>query len=214
MLSAPILDSVEISASSVIQNGALRENEIIWRKDPSPEVDAAWDRISTEGFELIVVKESDVIRSGKDPQRAVQAPISWGYGGDAYLAQIDVFHLIHCLNELRKEMHFDYYYGTQHKGQPSPEVHVSHKKHCLHMVLHHLMCHADTETITHEWVYSERAPDPKTRPYPDFNIVKQCRNFDSLLEWATKNAVKDMSNKFRKLRIPFGTPFAEDDSYA
>jgi hypothetical protein len=30
---------------------------------------------------------------------------------------------------------------------------------------------------------------------PDFNVVKRCRDFASLLDWARENAVKDLTKK-------------------
>src|SRR3569833_3693575 len=119
-------------------NGALRDNSTIWRQPPSPEVDEAWDYISTEGFEIITVSETDVVNSGKDPTISLKAPSSWGAGDDAYIAQVEVFHQIHCLNELRKEMDYEYYYKS-----PPDELHKSHKRHCIHMLLQSLMCSAD-----------------------------------------------------------------------
>ncbi|KAL1843346.1 hypothetical protein VTK73DRAFT_2867 [Phialemonium thermophilum] len=109
---SPILDWFDMKPGMRTLNGALRDNASIWRQPPSPEVDRAWDDISTEGFEVITVPESAVVRSGKDPAVSLRAPRSWGAGEDAYVAQIDVFHQIHCLNELRKEMDYDYYYQS------------------------------------------------------------------------------------------------------
>jgi hypothetical protein len=192
-------------------NGALRDNNSIFRADPSPEVDMAWDLISTEGLEIVTIPSSAIYLSGKDPSSAVRAPPSWNRGTDAYLAQIDVFHQIHCLNELRKEIYSDYYYGEH--NIPSA-LHREHKKHCVHMLLQNLMCHADVEVIPHYWVHNEKIPDPKTRPFPDFNVVKLCRNFDALLGWAKDSAVRDLKGKWSDLAVPHGVAVIEDDGYA
>jgi hypothetical protein len=72
---------------------------------PSPEVDAAWNWLSGEDVQLVTVSREDIVKSGKDATLAVEAPPSWGLGKDAYIAQVEVFHQIHCLNELRKELH-------------------------------------------------------------------------------------------------------------
>jgi hypothetical protein len=50
------------------------------------------------------VNSNEAARLGRDPNVIVKAPEDWGFGKDAYPAQIDVFHEIHCLNMLRKEM--------------------------------------------------------------------------------------------------------------
>lgn len=210
MIVAPVLDSFELNLQSQAFNGALRDNSSIWRQPPSAEVDAAWDYISGEEFQLITISASDVSLSGKDPSIALQAPASWGVGLGAYIAQVDVFHQIHCLNELRKEMHRDYYYNGQHKS----EIHQSHKAHCIHMLLQALMCSADVGVITHNWVHNERIPEPKTRPMADFNVVKKCVNFEGLIEWTKKRSVKNWKKKWPSLRWEAGMPIVAGEGYA
>ncbi|KUJ24497.1 uncharacterized protein LY89DRAFT_634620 [Mollisia scopiformis] len=204
------LDTVDLNLQPHTFNGRLRDNTSIYRMPPSSEVDEAWDYISTEGLEVMTVSSSDILHSFKDPSISVQAPQSWNRGPDAYIVQIDVFHQIHCLNELRKEIYHDYYYPDQ---QPD-ELHREHKNHCIHMILQNLMCHADLEIITHNWVHNDLIPEPKTRPFPDFNVVKQCRDFDGILDWATQNAVKNLPGKWNDLRIPPGTRVVPGDGYA
>jgi hypothetical protein len=80
------------------------ENTSIYIQDPSPEVDAAWNHIAADSSPIITVNSNQAIRLGRDPNIIVKAPEDWGFGSDAYPAQIDVFHEIHCLNMLRKEM--------------------------------------------------------------------------------------------------------------
>jgi len=211
-------------------NGALWDNTTIWRQPPSPEVDAAWDYISTEGVEVITVSESAVVNSGKDPSISIKAPPSWGAGDDAYVAQVDVFHQIHCLNELRKEIDFDYYYAGKSRGpQPdksssdhhdhlqthrSDDLHQAHKRHCVHMLLQALMCSADVGIITHNWVHNEDIAPPKTRPMPDFNVIKKCADFDGLLAWAREHAVEDLRSRFSALRWAEGMKIVPGDGYA
>lgn len=209
-LLAPLLDLIDLDLHSRTFNGALRDNSSIWRQRPSPEVDAAWDEISGEKFQLITVSASDVLRSGKDPSVTLQAPISWGHGEGAYIAQIEVFHQIHCLNELRKEIYKDYYYSGDHLS----EVHQSHKAHCIHMLLQALTCTSDVGIITHNWVHNERIREPKTRPMADFNVVKQCANFDKLLDWMRKAAVQDLKKKWPSLKWEVGMKIVSGEGYA
>ncbi|KAI5927174.1 hypothetical protein F4810DRAFT_652682 [Camillea tinctor] len=215
---SPLLDQVDFNVHFERFNGRIHDNTTIYRMDPSPEVDAAWDRLSAEGFEIITVGEEDVILTGKTPGLSVKAPSSWGLGDKAYVAQVDVFHQIHCLNELRKEIHFDYYYsqdGALNHSSLPPE-HMEHKKHCIHMLLQNLMCHADVEIITHNWVHYDIADQPNrpfAEPFADFNVIKKCRDFDALLEWAEENAVHDLKHKWAELKLPEGTQFVQGDGY-
>ena len=147
---------------------------------------------------MITVTSQDIVLSGKDPSFATMAPLSWGAGDGAYFAQVEVFHQIHCLNELRKEMFPDYYYNS---SLPDDQR-LSHKSHCIHLLLQALMCSADVGIITHNWVHSEKLTHPKTRPFPDFNVVKKCRDFDALLSWVHEKGVKNVHEKMAKLRYP------------
>lgn len=177
---------------------------------PSPEVDAAWDSISAEDLQIITVSSSDIVKSGKDPSHSVKAPSSWGFGDDAYIAQVEVFHQIHCLNELRKELFYDYYYHNA----PRNELHISHKTHCIHILLQSLMCNADVGIITHNWIYDEKYSDPKTRPFPDFSVEKKCRDFDSILRWLEEDGgVKKFSSKF-PMEYPPGAFVLPGDGYS
>lgn len=62
--------------------------------------------------------------------------------------EVQVFHLIHCLDEVRKQMHYDHYHAPQHgKSGPPPEF-MAHKNHCLHMLLENLLCQSSSGVIT------------------------------------------------------------------
>ncbi|KAM7184700.1 protein of unknown function (DUF3328) domain containing protein [Naviculisporaceae sp. PSN 640] len=207
---SPILDLVDMNLSQKTFKGALRDNTSIWRMPPSPEVDAAWDYLSAEDMQIITVSASDIHLSGKDPAISVKAPESWGLGSDAYIAQVEVFHQIHCLNELRKDIHYTYYYGEK---KPT-ELHLAHRGHCIHMLLQVLMCNADVGIITHNWVRDERYDGPKIRAFPDFSVQKTCRDFDGIMEWLReKGGVKDFEKKF-PMEYPSGAPIVEGEGYA
>lgn len=199
---------MDLQPNLQIFNGAIHDNTSIFRQSPSPEVEEAWESLSMEGFEVFTVSSSEILRSGKDPTFSVKAPEAWELGNDAYLAQIDVFHLIHCLNELRKEMWYDHYYPY-----PRTDAHRGHKMHCLHMILQNLVCTADVGIIQHNWVRSELVPEPKVRPMPDFNLVKRCRNFDNLEDWALRHSVPDLHSKWEALRVPPEATIVHGDTY-
>lgn len=203
---------MNLNTSSTVINGRFRDRESIWRQAPSPEVDAAWNRAAAEGFELIGVSRDDIIKSNKDPDSCVQIPSSWGeqLGDNNYLAQIDVFHQIHCLDMIRREAFSDHYF----KDTIRDERRTSHLTHCLHIVLQNLMCTADVGIITHNWIRNERYPtEPRTRPFEDFNIVKKCRNFDALLDWTEAHAIKNPDTRYAQLQWKPGMKITPGDGY-
>ncbi|OJJ42008.1 hypothetical protein ASPZODRAFT_126244 [Penicilliopsis zonata CBS 506.65] len=218
---SPLFDLLDLRGSLYQINGRIHDKTSIFRQDPSPEVDRAWDHISAEGKEIILVPGSAVSKSQKETNISVKAPTSWGGGENLYIAQIDVFHQIHCLNELRKEIWFDYYYGdnqdlSKTSNSSFRRSHLDHKSHCIHMLLQTLMCHADVDIITHNWVHYNDINQPSrpyAEPFADFNMIKKCRNFDHLLSWVEEHAVRDLAKKWHDLRMPEGATLVQDDGY-
>ena len=140
----------------------------------------------------------------KDPAKAIKIDPKWGLGDDAYVASYGFVHQIHCLNTLRKEMHYDAYWGDE----PPSELHVVHRDHCLHMLLQSIMCHADVDVITYEWAYTDdhESGERSYTPWPDFNMVKTCRNFDKVYEYLERSAPAVEDELHAKIQKPAGAP--------
>lgn len=197
-LSAPVLNHIELPFSPKTLDARRYTNQSIYVDTPSPEVDQAWERISDEL--IFGITHDDVLRIGKDPQRAIRFNPAWGLGEDLYMAEVDVFHQIHCLNMLRKALvtNYDYYWGRRWGFAP-PLDFRTHLRHCTSVLLQGLMCHADAEVITHEW----REDQPW--PFPDFGVVKQCRDFDAFLDWARGADIEESHRRYLEYRPPSGT---------
>lgn len=120
----------------------IAEPASIFRAPPSPEVDAAWARIETQA--PVPITRADVISQGQDPERAAKFPESFGFGPDAYIGRVDVFHQIHCLNRLRMHLkgNYDYYYADTDTNNDYHDLHVSH---CVYTLLQNLMCTSNVD---------------------------------------------------------------------
>lgn len=173
--------------------GDFKNESSIFRQDPSPEVDEAWNFFPNRIF---TTNSFTLAENLKRPETAVKAPASWGRGDDAYVYQLDVFHEIHCLNWLRKDLNWEYYYGDTKPSQWWKD----HRTHCIDVLLQTLMCHADLDTVPYNWI--RHHPDSEPVPNPDFNVLKMCRNFDAVVAWAEKNAVADGQQRRKELRAP------------
>lgn len=124
-------------------------------------------------FRLEIQFQSASLALGKDPSDTAKFPESFGFGPDAYIGKIDVFHQIHCLNMLRMSLrpNFDYYYGSKFPpGVPTNKLHNLHLGHCLHILLENLMCTGNVDIYTHYWM------DAQKHAFPDFNINHKCRD--------------------------------------
>lgn len=171
-----------------------REDESIYRQPPSPEVDAAWARIETQN--PIPLTRQDLVNQGKDPDMFAKFPESFGFGPDAFIGRIDVFHQIHCLNRLRMHLYWnvDYYYPDEEMGK----YHQLHASHCVYALLQNLMCQGNVDTYGHYWV------DMQENAVPDFNINHKCRDFEAILKYHDEIAIP--LEKFGALRRPEGAP--------
>jgi hypothetical protein len=194
MYTAPLFDEIGVRLETVQVNGTLLNTHppTIYRQDPLPEVDAAWERIAN--VRTVAVTKEDVIKLGKDPSISAKYPSDFGLGDDAYIAEVDVFHLIHCLNTLRQEIFFDDYYGKNYPNGKPGKFYKTHTSHCIYILLQNLMCSASVDVITHRWL------DVQPYPFPDFNIQKKCRNFDDILAWQESHHVDDIP--YHVLRRP------------
>ncbi|KAK4207028.1 hypothetical protein QBC37DRAFT_406584 [Rhypophila decipiens] len=184
---------------------ATNESSSIYIQPPSPEVDAAWDSLSLETSEMTAITHSQALALGRDPSLLAKVPAWWDLSTSnipnpnnepLYFAQIHVFHLIHCLDELRKQVHWDHYYAPPRNK--SAEFY-NHKNHCLHILLEELMCSASSVIITHNWRKTYHTPIADFDPQP-----RQCRDFDGLMEWGKEHAIRDYKRNWARLDVPEG----------
>ncbi|EON98885.1 putative tat pathway signal sequence protein [Phaeoacremonium minimum UCRPA7] len=164
----------------------------IYRMPPSPEVDAAWERIAHIGMHSLTRHEVEGI--GKNATECAKTQLDWGYGPDTYMAEIDVFHQLHCLNSLRKTniLHYDYYWGKTWGYEP-PVMFESHVDHCIDILRQNIMCNADVEMLTYNWRLTQH------NPFPDIGAHKVCRDFDALVRWQEEVELKDEPAKWAKI---------------
>jgi hypothetical protein len=131
-----------------------------------------------------------------------------GHGEDAYLAQPDGQHALHCLNAIRKYAYREHYYPSQTTCQTSSHTanltstsplepfHQAHLSHCLHILLQTLSCDFSADMITHNWM------ETQDYPFPDFAINKKCKDHSKILEWQTKERISSEMWMEMSLRGP------------
>lgn len=172
----------------------LNEDHDILRQKPSPEVDAAWENLTDHG--ITYVSSSDIMKMGKDPAVVANFGPEFGLGPDAYAVETDIIHKIHCLNMIRKDLNFDYYWGEMYPDGVPSERHRLHTNHCVYIILQSLMCDANTDLIPQVWV--------KDYPWatPDFNINRKCGNFDAVKTWEREHRVDP--DLFQQMSKPRG----------
>lgn len=171
------------------------EVDSIYIRPPSAEVDEAWNKISLENQEMTTITSVQALALGYDLDLLAKVPEDWGLGKGRYFAQVEVFHLIHCLDEIRKQIYYDHYHFSKFGKTPPPEF-INHKNHCMHMLLENLLCQSSSNIIVHNWRETYHVP------LADFNAPRECRDFDALIDWGSRHAIPNYRSKWAKLDIP------------
>ncbi|KAL6817552.1 hypothetical protein V8C40DRAFT_253301 [Trichoderma camerunense] len=131
---------------------------------PSPEIDNAWEEITAGRYFRITAEEAiEAFGSASD--------VYWNDKVGGYMAGIDMFHALHCLNRLRQSFWPDYYPPSTHHNT------VIHQEHCIDHIRQMLMCSGDMTLIPTEWT------DYLGRNYVNSDVPHTCRNFAKLRDW-------------------------------
>ncbi|KAI9683739.1 MAG: hypothetical protein M1822_005929 [Bathelium mastoideum] len=144
------------------------------------EVDAAWDNITDGGAIGITREQWEAV----NPYHEYPVMLDRDHGTGQYLASLDVFHQLHCVDLLRKNIHREYY--DKHEGSfagAPPQVIEGHLEHCVETLRQTIMCHGDISLLTYNWV------EGREMPYPNFNTIHTCKKWDRLTEWNMKRDV-------------------------
>lgn len=179
----PLLADVSIKYSTIDYNGSfLHEN--IYRRDASPEVDAAWEKLGVN-YRGIQVPEEQAEAAGISKGHV---KINKKYGG-GYPANVEGLHHLHCLNLLRQtsKYNFDYYKALGEGAFKNNDMIVKlHVTHCLDIIRQQLMCRADVGVFGQVWTQPE---SPKA--FVDFNTKHKCVNYDAIRQWAEEHQLPE-----------------------
>ncbi|KAK0652623.1 tat pathway signal sequence [Cercophora newfieldiana] len=140
---------------------------------PNDEKDELWQELYHHGVTLRI--SADEHKSLVN--QTIRVPIA-GYEND-YFGGLDVFHQLHCLNQIR----MGYYPRRYNTSMTNPDGTVSydqwlHIDHCIESLRQSIMCHSDIGFNTFKWL------DDKKITQPMLNDMHMCRNFDKIREWA------------------------------
>ncbi|KAJ7124761.1 hypothetical protein C8R43DRAFT_853212, partial [Mycena crocata] len=163
--SAPAQDVLEYK--TVKFHSGFGHDLPIYDQHPSDEVDKAWEGLYEFAYSKIPRNQAIYLAN-------TTYPILQDISGDkptTYMLALDVFHELHCLDEIRKAMYPDYY------PHSSEGINTSHMRHCLSSLRQSIMCTADISTIV--WQWSEKSQAAKERS----DILHTCRDFTKIQDW-------------------------------
>ncbi|KAK1751708.1 hypothetical protein QBC47DRAFT_433711 [Echria macrotheca] len=150
----------------------------IYRGKPTPQLDGAWETMIHRGAGSLRVEKQDLWRLNKtaDANRTV----TFNDGSGDYPTMLEVFHQLHCLNELRKKTWPDYYPDVEEELKAVDRAHTDH---CIEIIRIALMCFSDVTPVTASFVDWNHG-----NPVPDFSTLHTCRNFDKIFDFVQENA--------------------------
>ena len=96
---------------------------------------------------------------------------------DAYITGLEVYHQLHCLDLLRKQLYPDRYGADRGMTPEGKREYWIHLEHCVDNLRQTIMCYSDISTIP--WKFHERVG----AEFPDAHTTHVCRDFDRLTEW-------------------------------
>lgn len=114
------------------------------------------------------------------------------------MVQLDVWHELHCLNDLRKVLYPEVYGGLDalklDNGTINRETDMfRHWDHCVDSIRQTLMCHADVSPIP----FHINVP-ANTGIFPRLATTHTCRNFTKIQEWSKEHWAGEWDFKLNK----------------
>ncbi|KAI9733819.1 MAG: hypothetical protein M1818_007086 [Claussenomyces sp. TS43310] len=161
-----------IEYQTVVFSSAFNKHKSKYQGPPTDETDEAWDQL----YNAVGISRIDKMSAMQLPNHTAPIPGD----SDHYIVGLDVFHQIHCLNNLRQLIWPERYQSLeQHVSDPADhEEHINHLDHCVDSLRQSLMCHSDISTLWWEWIPSNQ----RTLAHAD--TTHTCRNFDKIWQWA------------------------------
>ncbi|XMA12711.1 hypothetical protein WAI453_005502 [Rhynchosporium graminicola] len=143
---------------------------------PSLETEGIWENVLRDRF--LKVEAKDWPSEAIQPQEQDLVEGSWRF-------ETSGFHVLHCLNYVRKSLSPEYY--TKHKDPPNPDpkslTHSGHLKHCLEQIRQSLMCQLDMTPTPRTWRPAPAGRKGRGIFHADTDQWHVCRNFEAMRTW-------------------------------
>lgn len=149
------------------------ENDNPYTGQPRLELDQAWHELMRPMTTKISSREID---------RIGESSIALA-DGSGFVAELAVYHELHCIKRVRRHLHLDYYYPNMTEAEQ--KIEDTHMDHCLEYWREAAMCRGDPALATFVWVDGTL----KSRLHSDHT----CIDWESLAGWATSRKV-DLSD--------------------
>ncbi|KAJ7625180.1 hypothetical protein B0H17DRAFT_1218853 [Mycena rosella] len=215
VLYSPALEAVEQEVR-VYHTGLPGRAMSPFQIPSSPALDQMWSDLYNFGMSRITKDEALDCQTRLPPSPETTAtmyavifsPMTYLQLHALKIAELDVFHSLHCLNMIRMALDPDYYpdwrISTTNNLIPSQKDATEHVcksllypssfkadtsvpgcvAHCMEWMRQVIMCAGDTSVIVWQWRQSNNSTMGMA------NVAHTCRKFDKLQDWAKEHALK------------------------
>lgn len=170
---SPAIDAGVVHYKTIPINSSV-EQESQYKGEPNAKSDAVWANITT-AIPKLWLSATELGRLKKTPDGTYEE-------ASGYVAQLEVYELLGCLDNLRKAT-YRTHYPEMREGTDGLDENDWHKNldHCIDVLRVDLMCKSDVDILTYTKEGGLR---------PEFSAVKKCRNFDEILAWSKSNGAQ------------------------
>ncbi|KAF2095999.1 hypothetical protein NA57DRAFT_78770 [Rhizodiscina lignyota] len=140
--------------------------------EPTEENTKAWEELTEVG----------IIKLDRD--QAAQLPnqtVEWNQEPGTYLAAVGMFHQLHCVDALRRNM-----FASSKGNAALDRKAIAHLDHCADYLRQVLTCHGDVSIVSFHW---NEAIQKNT---PIFDGLQHCRKFEPIFEWTKVHRAGDL----------------------
>ncbi|KAJ6785076.1 hypothetical protein PWT90_08530 [Aphanocladium album] len=173
-LYSPASDAVEYVESRF--KIAFIKDESPYQGWPDDEKDQLWQDMYSSDEEGMAIR-IDEAAAQKLINTTEHAPVP-GLEKD-YMVGLDVFHQLHCLNMLRRNIYPTRYNSSIVREDGSIDFLAwSHLDHCIESIRESLTCSVDISAIPYRWHDEAKILEP------DAQNIHMCRDFTKIRDWA------------------------------
>ncbi|KAH6653029.1 hypothetical protein BKA67DRAFT_659676 [Truncatella angustata] len=178
---SPANEAVEYVEAKHFRAALFNLTEYMGYPTADGRTDQLWSDLYNFGISKITKEQATKLHS---PTLAIP-------GTEDYLVELDVWHELHCLNDLRKILYPEVYGGLSEVTWPNGTINrdtdaFRHWDHCIDSLRQTLMCHADVAPIP----FHVNIP-AKKGIFPRLATTHTCRNFERIQQWSRDNWAGD-----------------------
>ncbi|KAI1455248.1 hypothetical protein F4805DRAFT_459993 [Annulohypoxylon moriforme] len=156
--------SKALSRTTVVFSSGFGIERTEFQGTPSALSNKRWENLYNFGISRITADEARLMRNKT-------LPIPHDRGG--YVVQLSVFHLLHCLNLVRRGL-----YGEVDMTNQDESFGIEHLDHCVDQIRQSIMCSADVTPLT----FARQSKDD--RPKAVAEVIHECHDFEAIQRWA------------------------------